>query len=42
MIAKVGSYLYEKKAFASLSISSDPSWRLEHFMDFPKKGENHE
>lgn len=39
MIAKVGSYLYDINAFADLSISSDPSWRLEDFLNFLNKGE---
>lgn len=39
MIAKVGSYLYDIHAFADLKISSDPSWRLEDFLNFPKEGE---
>lgn len=34
MIAKVGSYLYDRKVFAPLSIGSDPSWRLEDYNKF--------
>lgn len=34
MIAKVGSYLYEEKVFAPLSISANPSWKLEDFRKF--------
>lgn len=34
MIAKVGSYLYEKKVFAPLTIGADPSWQLEDFLKF--------
>ena len=30
MIAKVGSYLYDKKVFADLSLGVDPSWRIEN------------
>ena len=31
MIAKVGEYLYKEKLFAPLSVSVDPSWRIEDF-----------
>ncbi len=34
MIAKVATYLYDKKVFAPLSISADPCWRLEDFLNF--------
>ncbi len=34
MIAKVGSYLYDEKLFASLSLSANPSWKLEDFRRF--------
>lgn len=34
MIAKVGSYLYEEKVFAPLSISANPCWKLEDFRKF--------
>lgn len=34
MIAKVGSYLYDRKVFAPLSIGADPSWRLEDYNKF--------
>ena len=34
MIAKVGSYLYDKKVFADLSLGVDPSWRIENFDKF--------
>ncbi len=34
MIAKVGSYLYEKKVFAPLDIGADPCWKLEDFLKF--------
>ncbi len=34
MIAKVGSYLYDKKIFAPLSISVDPSWKIENYLKF--------
>lgn len=34
MIAKVGSYLYDRKVFAPLSIGADPSWRLENYNKF--------
>ncbi len=35
MIAKVGSYLYEKKEFADMSLGADPSLKLEDFLNFP-------
>ena len=34
MIAKVGSYLYEEKVFAPLSVSASPCWKLEDFKKF--------
>ena len=34
MIAKVGSYLYEEKVFAPLSVSASPCWKLEDFRKF--------
>lgn len=34
MIAKVGSYLHDRKVFAPLSIGADPSWRLEDYNKF--------
>ena len=34
MIAKVGSYLYEEKVFADLSLSSNPCWKLEDYRKF--------
>lgn len=34
MIAKVGSYLYDKKVFADLSLGADPCWKLEDFLKF--------
>ena len=34
MIAKVGSYLYEEKVFADLSLSANPCWKLEDFRKF--------
>ncbi|HKL72602.1 MAG TPA: tRNA (adenosine(37)-N6)-threonylcarbamoyltransferase complex transferase subunit TsaD, partial [Candidatus Onthovivens sp.] len=34
MIAKLGSYLYERKAFAPLSVGVDPSWKLEDYNKF--------
>ena len=34
MIAKVGEYLYKEKLFAPLSVSVDPSWRIEDFKKF--------
>ncbi len=34
MIAKVGSYLYDKKVFADFSISADPCWKLEDYLKF--------
>lgn len=34
MIAKVGSYLYQEGVFADLSLSADPSWKLEDYRKF--------
>ncbi|HKL73013.1 MAG TPA: tRNA (adenosine(37)-N6)-threonylcarbamoyltransferase complex transferase subunit TsaD [Candidatus Onthovivens sp.] len=34
MIAKLGTYLYERKAFAPLSVGVDPSWKLEDYNKF--------
>lgn len=34
MIAKVGSYLYEQNIFAPLTLSANPSWKLEDFRRF--------
>ena len=34
MIAKLGEYLYKEKLFAPLSVSVDPSWRIEDFKKF--------
>lgn len=34
MIAKVGSYLYEEKVFADLSLSANPCWKLEDYRKF--------
>ncbi len=34
MIAKVGSYLYDKGVFADLSIGVDPSWKIEDYASF--------
>ncbi len=34
MICKVGEYLYKQNVFADLSISVDPSWRIEDFKKF--------
>ena len=34
MIAKVGSYLYDEKVFADLSLSANPCWKLEDFRKF--------
>ena len=39
MIAKVGHYLYERKAFADLSLSADPCWKLEDYNNFPRRKE---
>lgn len=37
MIAKVGYYLYERNAFADLSLSADPCWKLEDYDKFPRE-----
>lgn len=34
MIAKVGSYLYDEKVFASLDLSANPNWKLEDYRNF--------
>ena len=34
MIAKVGSYLYDRKIFADLNLSVDPSWKIEDYDKF--------
>lgn len=34
MIAKVGSYLYDKGVFANLDIGVDPSWKIEDYAKF--------
>ena len=34
MICKVGDYLYREGIFASLTVSVDPSWRIEDFKKF--------
>ena len=34
MIAKVGSYLYDEGVFAPLSLSADPTWKIEDFRNF--------
>ena len=34
MIAKVGSYLYDRHVFADLNLSVDPSWKIEDYMKF--------
>lgn len=34
MIAKLGSYLYKEKIFASLNVGVDPSWKIEDFKKF--------
>lgn len=34
MIAKVGSYLYDKGVFATLDIGVDPSWKIEDYAKF--------
>ena len=34
MIAKLGSRLYDEKLFAPLSISVDPSWKIDDFRNF--------
>lgn len=34
MIAKVGSYLFEEKIFAPLTIGVDPSWKIEDYRKF--------
>ena len=34
MIAKVGSYLYDEKVFAPLTLSANPCWKIEDFRKF--------
>ena len=34
MIAKVGSYLYDEKVFADLTLSANPCWKLEDYRKF--------
>ncbi len=34
MIAKIGSYLYDKNVFADLSLGVDPSWRIEDYLKY--------
>lgn len=34
MIAKVASYLYDRKIFASLDLSVNPSWKIQDFLNF--------
>ena len=34
MIAKVGSYLYDEGVFAPLTVSANPSWKIEDFRKF--------
>lgn len=37
MISKVGSYLYKREVFADLSLSCDPSWKIEEYLKFGEK-----
>ena len=37
MIAKVGSYLYNKGVFADLSLSANPAWKIEDYLEFGEK-----
>lgn len=37
MISKVGSYLYKKGVIADLTLSCDPSWEIENYMNFGEK-----
>ena len=37
MIAKVGSYLYHKGVQADLTLSCDPSWKIENYLEFGAK-----
>lgn len=37
MISKVGSYLYKREVFADLSLSCDPSWKIEDYLKFGEK-----
>ncbi len=34
MIAKVASYLYDKKVFAKLDLGCDPNWEIEDYLDY--------
>lgn len=34
MIAKVGSYLYDRQIFASLGLSVNPSWKIQDYLNF--------
>ncbi len=34
MIAKIGSYLYDKKVFADLSLGVDPSWKVKDYLKY--------
>lgn len=34
MIAKVASYLYDRKVFSDLSLGADPSWKIEDYLKF--------
>ena len=34
MIAKVASYLYDRKIFASLDLSVNPSWKIQDYLNF--------
>ena len=37
MIAKVGSYLYNRGVFADLSLSANPAWKIEDYLEFGEK-----
>ena len=34
MIAKVAEHLYERKVFADLTLSADPNWSIEDYLDY--------
>ena len=34
MIAKVAEHLYEKKIFADLTLSADPNWSIEDYLNY--------
>ena len=34
MVAKVASYLYDRKIFASLDLSVNPSWKIQDYLNF--------